>query len=63
MSNDERNDLLELQRNLRRYLPILEEQLLAYPPNADDEIFRFLVNKMAQFRDMLIDIDNRLQEK
>jgi len=63
MSDDERNDLLELQRNLRRYLPILEQQLLAYPPNADNEIFRFLVNKMTQFRDMLVDIENRLQEK
>ena len=63
MSDDERNDLLELQRNLRRYLPILEDQLLAYPLNADDEIFQFLVNKMSQFRNMLIDIDNRLQER
>ncbi len=63
MSDDERNDLLELQRNLTYYLPILEQQLLAYPPNADDEVFRFLVNKMTQFRDVLIDIENRLREE
>ena len=61
MSDDERNDLLELQRNLRHYLPILEQQLLAYPPNADDELFRFLITKLAKYRDTLVEIENRLQ--
>ena len=63
MSDDERNDLLELQRKLQQYLPILEQQLLAYPPNADDDVFKFLVTKLTKFRDILIDIENRLTEK
>jgi len=63
MSADERKDSLELRSSLRHYLPILEQQLMAYPPNADDEVFRFLVTKMAKYRDMLIDIENRLREE
>lgn len=61
MSDDERNDLLELPRNLRSYLPILEQQLLAYPSSADDEVFKFLITKLAKYRDTLIEIENRLQ--
>ncbi len=60
MSDDERNDLLALQAALRYYLPILEQQLLAYPPNAEDATFQFLIKKLANYRDVLIDIENRL---
>jgi len=62
MSDEERNDLLDLQIALRRYLPILEQQLLAYPPNADDEVFQLLIKKLAHYRDMLAEIDSRLNQ-
>nr|WP_293834342.1 hypothetical protein [uncultured Arsenicibacter sp.] len=59
---EEKEMLLDLRKRLRDALQDLEDMIILSDPHSDDEIFRFLITKAANFRDTLAKIDQRLNE-
>jgi hypothetical protein len=62
MNQEERDELLALQRQLQGYLVIVEKQLLDYPSFADDADYKFLVDKAIMFRNVLTKIELDLDD-
>lgn len=54
--------LMDLKSRLEVALQDLEDQIILSDPRHDDEAFRFLITKAANFRDTLKKINNRLNE-
>ncbi len=63
MSDDEQNDLLELQAFLEKAIPQVEKQLINYPPDGSEKDYRFLIDKAVMYRDMLRQTINRPQNR
>lgn len=60
--DEEKNMLMDLKSRLEVALQDLEDQIILSDPRHDDEAFRFLITKAANFRDTLKKINNRLNE-
>ena len=58
----ERDDLLSLKRSIEPELARLDELILAYKPQDNDQDFNDLINKAAYYRDILIRINLDLAE-
>lgn len=52
MSDDERNDLLELKAFLEEAIPQIEMQLINYSPDGSEEDYQFLIDKAVMYRDV-----------
>lgn len=63
MSDEERNDLLELKSFLERAIPQVETQLMAYSPDGSEEDYQFLIDKAVMYRDVLRQTIKRLENK
>lgn len=61
MTDDERNDLLELKEIIIKYLADVEQQILNYDPHADDGRFNFLILKARRYQQTLTEIDRQLK--
>ena len=53
MSDDERNDLLELKAFLKKAILLVNEEIMLFPPDGKQENYRFLTNKAVMYRDNL----------
>lgn len=63
MTDDERNDLLELKVIVTNYLADVEQQILEYSPHADRVVFDFMILKARRYQQTLTQIDRRLQNE
>lgn len=61
MTDDERNDLLELKASVENAIPLTEQQLLNFPANGSNEDYRFLVDKAIMYREVLKQINQQLE--
>lgn len=60
MNDSERSDFLELKTFLEKALPLIEQQLIDYPPDGLNENYRFLVEKAIMYRETLKRINQQL---
>jgi hypothetical protein len=60
MTDDEIQDLLDLQAGIKYALAITEEQLILYPVDADDSEHEALIRKAVHYRDLLKVIKRKL---
>ena len=51
MTDNERNDLLELKAFLEKAILLVNEQIILFPPDGKDDDYRFLTNKAVMYRD------------
>lgn len=63
MTDDERNDLLELKRIVERYLPTLHDEIIGLSPYEDDVRFDMLVGKAKYYRGILARINQQLTDE
>ena len=61
MTNDERNNLLELKAFLEKAIPITEQGLIDFSPNGLSENYRFLIEKAIMYRETLKKINQQLE--
>ena len=62
MSNDERNDLLELKAFLEKAILSVEDDLIITDPRLSKKEYKFLVDKARMYRTNLNQIINLLNE-
>ena len=60
MSDDERQDWLTMKRVLERQLKIIDQQILEFAHDGDDDLFDFLIKKAIKHRDAIIEIKSIL---
>ena len=63
MTDDERNDLLDLKRIVTDYLADVEQQILEYSPHADRNVFDFMILKARRYQQTLTEIDRQLKNE
>lgn len=63
MNEDEYQFLLEMKANLKKYIQLIDEQLIDYDLHDDNEIYNFLIKKAIMFRDTLGKVDEQLNQK
>lgn len=63
MTNDERNDLLELKAFLEQAIPQVQMQLMEYSSDGSEEDYQFLIDKAVMYRDVLKQTIKRLENK
>jgi hypothetical protein len=63
MTDDERNDLLELKAFLEKAIPQVEMQLINYPPDGLRKDYQFLIDKAVMYRDVLRQTIKRLENR
>lgn len=61
MSDDERNDLLELKAFLERAILLVNQEIVDFPHDGLEEDYQFLTNKAVMYRDNLRTIIKLLQ--
>jgi hypothetical protein len=63
MKKKERDELIDLQKLLKKYLTKLEDDILKMPSNdVLDEEFNFFIKKAIYYRDVLNKIAKQLKE-
>lgn len=62
MSEDDRRFLLDMKAILERYLDLINEQILDYKPEDDDEKHEFLLKKAIRFRNDLRKVNEQLNQ-
>ena len=62
MDDDERRFLLEMKANFQRYLTLIDDEILDYRSDDDDEEFIFLIKKAVEFRDLIKTVDDKLND-
>ena len=60
MTQDERQDILDLREGIDKALAQTEEQIILYPVDASDEEHRSLINKAIYYRELLKQIHIKL---
>ncbi len=60
MSNEERAEWLAQRQLLVFYLEATQQQIIDYPPRANDADYRFLLTKAAYYQRMIDTIDRTL---
>lgn len=60
MTEDERAEYVALRRQLLGYLEFTQQQIIDYPPKANDADFRFLLTKAAYYQRMIDNINKLL---
>lgn len=63
MTDDERNDLLKLKVILTKYLAAVEQQIIDYNSDADDDKFNFLILRARRYQQALAQIGYQLQNE
>lgn len=63
MSDEERNDLLELKASIERYLPTLHDEIIELSPYEDDIRFDTIVGKAKYYRGILARINQQLADE
>ena len=63
MTDNERNDLLELKTFLEKAIPLTEQQLIDYPSGGSTEDYRFLVEKAIMYRETMKQINQQLNRE
>lgn len=62
MDENERRFLLDMRANLEKYIQLINDQLITYKPEDDDEKHEFLVKKAIWFRDALKKVNDQLNQ-
>ncbi len=53
MSDDERNDLMELKAFLEKAILLVNEDIILFPYDGKESDYQFLTNKAVMYRDNL----------
>ncbi len=61
MTDEERNDLLELKVFLEKAIPLTERQLINYPASGSTEDYQFLIGKAIMYRETLKQVNQQLK--
>jgi hypothetical protein len=62
MTDDERNDLLELKTFLEKAIVAVEDDLIITDPRLSQRDYQFLINKIKMYRKNLSQINKLLRE-
>ncbi len=60
MTQEERQDLLDLRKGIDKALVQTEEQIILYPVDGSDDGHRSLINKAIYYRELLKQIQIKL---
>lgn len=63
MSEDERQDWLNMKAILQEYLIEVDKEILLYSVRGDDEKHDFLVKRAIQYRNSIVKINKLLNQK
>jgi hypothetical protein len=61
MSDEEHAEWIAQRKRLVIYLQATQQQIIDYPPRANDADYRFLLTKAAYYQRMIDTIDNILK--
>lgn len=62
MTESERREVAQMRQRLIQYLTSTHEEIINYPPNANDDDYRFLVRKAIYYQELIDTLDQQLNE-
>lgn len=63
MTDKDRRDWMATRDKLKQVLRETEQAIIDYPPEGDDEDFKFLTRKAVSLRDWIAEIERILREE
>lgn len=62
MTESERRQVAQMRQRLIQYLTLTHEEIINYPPNANDDDYRFLVRKAIYYQELIDTLDQQINE-
>ena len=63
MDEGERLFFQEMRANFEKYLAIIDQQILDYLPDGNDEEYDFLIKKAVEFRNLIKATNDKLNQR
>ena len=60
MTESEREEAWLMRQRLLTYLTMTHEQIIAYPPDASDEDYQFLIRKAIYYQELIDRLEQQL---
>jgi hypothetical protein len=60
MTENEREEALLMRQRLMTYLAMTHEQIIAYPHDANDEDYQFLIRKAIYYQELIDRLEQQL---